>query len=284
MHKNIVLKIQGGIGNQLFQIIYAKSLANEYGINKIYYTDYYFWKIFYPYKIHKFYPLMIDKLGVNFVKLNPILSFFLGIINRKSLRNFLNIFDKIIFFSDDNECDNYKESFITVLDGFWQESSLIWKYRSVIRKWIFSSDKFRFLFSEKNKNYCVMHFRKGDYINNPHFKGLYYDLPISYYEKALKMFNLHSNIIIVTDNEDWVNQNEFEFNFKINQGGMISDLNKIINSDYKIIANSSFSLLGAYLGKSDNVAIPSKWWGNKRKNRKYNTNKFPSDWSLICCE
>ena len=155
MPKRIILKIQGGLGNQLFQIIYAKSLANEYGIKKIYFTDYYFWKIFYPYNIHKYYPLMTEKLGIDFIKINPLFSFLLGLINRQRFRRFLNFFDKLIFFSSDNECDNHNGSLITVLDGFWQESNLIWKHRSSIRSWIFNIDKFKlFFFKKRRKGMC----------------------------------------------------------------------------------------------------------------------------------
>ena len=72
--------------------------------------------------------------------------------------------------------------------------------------------------------------------------------------------------------------------FVINNGGVISDLKAIINSEYKIIANSSFSLLGSYLGKSDKVIFPSIWWGKKRMNRIYDIKKFPDKWQVITDE
>jgi hypothetical protein len=286
MDKTIIVKVQGGLGNQLLQIIYAKALAKEFGIKKIYFTDYYFWMIFYPYKIHKYYPLMTEKLGIDFKRINPLLSLLLGVINRQRLKRVLNTFNKIFFFSSDNECDNYNGSLITVLDGFWHESKLIWKHRLSIRTWIFNLQDFKTIFLDKENKECVMHFRKGDYINNPHFKGLYHDLSILYYQNGLKYYNNNLEVRIVTDNPNWIEQNKSNFNFKfiINEGGIVSDLKSIINSEYKIIANSSFSLLGAYLSKSERVIFPSNWWGKKRKNRIYDTKKFPNTWQVMTDE
>ena len=46
--------------------------------------------------------------------------------------------------------------------------------------------------------------------------------------------------------------------------------------DYHIIANSSFSWLGAWLSNSKKVIAPSKWFGNR--------DDAPNDWRDIYCE
>jgi len=61
----IIIKIFGGLGNQLFQYAFGKALAHKYE-DELVIDNSYFKKENYPYDLHPdYYPYKLDLLGAN---------------------------------------------------------------------------------------------------------------------------------------------------------------------------------------------------------------------------
>mgnify|MGYP003128458887 FL=1 len=110
-----------------------------------------------------------------------------------------------------------------------------------------------------------LHVRRGDYLDKPDYHT---NLQIAYYESAMEKFKDHSPIIF-SDDIDWCRENlshiSKEVHFSDNppedgNTGVYDDLCMMTMCDGHIIANSSFSWWGAYLGGGTTVA-PVHWNG-----------------------
>jgi hypothetical protein len=105
-----------------------------------------------------------------------------------------------------------------------------------------------------------IHIRRSDYVNLP----LHHPLPpVEYYEKAISSFG-NVSFVVISDDIEWCKQQEVFQGDNIIFPPMSSqefDLCLMTISDGNIISNSTFSWWGAWLCPSDDVVIPSKWFG-----------------------
>ena len=106
-----------------------------------------------------------------------------------------------------------------------------------------------------------LHIRRGDFIINA---GNHPPLGLDYYEKALKEFDDDRNVIIFSDDTKWCKEQKLfesdrfifaEDNDQFNDMCLMSLCNDFI------IANSTFSWWGAWLGNRGKVIAPKKWFG-----------------------
>lgn len=135
----------------------------------------------------------------------------------------------------------------------------------------------------RETNSVSIHIRRGDYVNHPWFKGI---CGIDYYKRAITHIedNVKPELYCVLSNDvDWCRK-ELEL-FMPKDKIVYVDWNKGTESyvdmqimslcKHNIIANSSFSWWGAWLNKNQNkiVIAPSKW-----KNIKLATDPVPASW------
>lgn len=144
-------------------------------------------------------------------------------------------------------------------------------------------DKVKKLLSDLELNYkkpCVsVHIRRGDYIKFPTVHTL---CSLDYYKNALSVmtdFIGDFTPIFISDDKRWC-----EDNFK----GIVSpfddeleDLILMSNCEHNIIANSSFSWWGAYLNQNRNKIVigPKKWFGINGPQDQDDT--IPKEWIKI---
>ncbi len=121
-----------------------------------------------------------------------------------------------------------------------------------------------------------VHIRRGDYLKLSKFHA---NLTIDYYEKGVKKFPENMPIIIFSNDRDWCEE-VFSEKFK-NPLYFVSEVDYIellLMSKIKnnIIANSTFSWWSAYMNehKDKRVLAPKKWFGPEG----------PKDWSHLYCE
>jgi hypothetical protein len=105
----------------------------------------------------------------------------------------------------------------------------------------------------------AIHVRRGDYLMKPQFHPA---CDMDYYQKAMDIIDAEKYIII-SDDIEWCKNNflgdKFIFSPFTNE---IEDLYLLMNCNNHIIANSSFSWWGAYLCEKDNkVVSPKTWFG-----------------------
>lgn len=123
-------------------------------------------------------------------------------------------------------------------------------------------------FKNKNDSYISVHVRRGDYLNLPTF----HPIPeIEWYIEAMKSFP-NKKFLFFSDDLDWCKQTfpEHEFSPFENEG---EDMYAMSKCKGHIIANSSFSWWGAWLGKGKTIA-PKTWFGLDG----------PQDWQDIYCK
>jgi hypothetical protein len=103
----------------------------------------------------------------------------------------------------------------------------------------------------------AIHVRRGDYVNNP----FYVDLTDSdYYDRAIAHFK-GEKFLVFSDNIEWCKVffqgKEFEFSEGKTE---LEDLNMMAGCKGIIMANSSFSWWGAFLGTKKKVIAPKEWF------------------------
>ena len=127
-----------------------------------------------------------------------------------------------------------------------------------------------------------IHVRRGDYIK---LSNIFPIQPIDYYKKAYSRLLLTRNInkiFIFSDDMDWCKSQDFFKNLNpvwVEESDPVDCL--ALMSEIHggaIIANSTFSWMGAYLGcgiKPNTVIYPKDWFTDKE------VNLFPDEWICI---
>ena len=173
------------------------------------------------------------------------------------------------YIQEDNFC--FEEKFFNMssstnvcLWGFFQTE----KYFKHIEKEIRND----FTFKDEIKDDCVnlikqftnpiaLHIRRGDFIwNNKNHPPLSLD----YYKSALELFDSDREVIIFSDDTDWCKEQELfaDDRFSVAEGGdQFYDMCLMSMCDDFIIANSTFSWWGSWLGNRGKVIAPKKWFG-----------------------
>jgi hypothetical protein len=153
------------------------------------------------------------------------------------------------------------------LVGHFQSEKYFTNYKTEILKLFEIDDTTKNYLLEKygviiNQDTCSIHIRRGDYLGLPTHHPTQ---SIDYYKNAIQIVGEKKHFLVFSDDIEWCKEN---FNF-LNNKTFISD-----NKDYEdlylmslcknnIIANSTFSWWGAWLNNNENkkVIIPSKWFG-----------------------
>jgi len=261
----------GQLGNQMFQYSALKGIANHLN---------------YDFCIPNHDELIVDALG-NKLRIELFAPFKLknfsdkniGIcdINNTQVVNEKHFhFDKDLFDTCPDNC---------CLIGYFQTE----KYFSHIRNELLED----FEFIDEIQNPCkemienvdnpiALHIRRGDFLRN---SGNHHNLSLDYYENALNHFDDDRQVIIFSDEPKWCkDQSLFESDrFLVSEtNNPYADLCLMSMCSDFIIANSTFSWWGAWLGTNSNkkVLFPSKWFGPN--NLHHDTKDlFPDTWIEI---
>jgi hypothetical protein len=249
-----------GLGNQLWAYAVTKSLAKFYnyklGIMK-----------FNKFKAKNFIELEYD-LDINDgegPEGGPPNFLPKGILNYYKER--MQVYNSCDISLVDENILNIKDN--TKIDGVLQSEKYFLQSKDVI------SSFFKFnkeIFDYSNDNYCIIHYRGGDFPwPNVGLNSNYYEHAIKY----IKSINPNINFLMVTD--DLIKANKILPGIQIvgssitnipdglkashHIGGDVSvDFSIMKNAKYLIIANSSFSWWAAYLNKNAKVIMAPKYW------------------------
>lgn len=255
----IVSKIQGGLGNQLFQWAFSKNLS-------ILNNEKFFLDI-------SFYKNQINVTSRAFsLSLFPNIEF--DIFDENSLKTFDVIYDDFsIKKIDVNKNKNY------YLDGYWQSEKNFVESSEIIKKELSPNNTIGNQLKKilpKGTN-VSLHIRRTDYLSS---NGFHPVLPIEFYNKSLDLIGTYDNVIIFSDDIEWC-----EKNLTFKNSTFIKNLSDVENiwlmsmCNHNIIANSSFSWWGAWLNNHNNkkVIAPKKWFGSNLNTE----NIIPDNWYKI---
>ena len=285
----IVVKLIGGLGNQMFQYATARRLAIQHN------TD-----------------LFLDCSG--FAK-DPLRNYELDIFNVHAsiatpeiLRNvsFIRKWHHInSIFSKENKIRYVKEQTINFdkdilslpdnvyLDGYWQSEKYFLDISDYIRNEFsfvrpLSPENKKLLHDIQSCNAVSVHVRRGDYFSNPETKKVHYVCDEEYYQRAgakIQKILDRPEFFIFSDDPEWARQHvvpDGSVTYVSQKNGTHNseDMHLMSLCQHHIIANSSFSWWGAWLGKNEGqvVVAPERW---------YNIVKFsklhclPENWMRI---
>lgn len=281
----IIVRIFGGLGNQMFQYAFYKAIKE---VNDDVYID------ISDYQIHKHHNgFELDNIfNVNFdIASNKQISELSLNKNRYIYRLINKIFKvdmikkyEYIEMNDISRVniDNINKN--VYFNGFWQDKIYV-EYVAEILKREFNfkhklDGKNKDLVDDiKNNNSVSVHIRRGDYIDNSTLGGI---CNKEYYLKAMEVIKQKTHdpmFIFFSDDMEWVKSN-----LKTNNRCIYVDWNKGKDSykdmqlmsycNHNIIANSTFSWWGAWLNNNNNniVICPKKWYTTSNNNKLINNN------------
>jgi hypothetical protein len=280
----IVVKLSGGLGNQMFQYAAGKSLSSKLGVSlgldirelvKGNTTNEYTFRTF---QLNKF------LINSEIVPSNPSIFklFIFRCIKKFKKYNELS-------YSFDNSFFSLKGNIHLI--GYWQSEQYFNNIREELLldfKLRHSLDKLNKRLEEKihNSNSVAVHIRRGDYISNSSAAHVHGICSIEYYLNAISyLSNFFDNLklFVFSDDIAWAKNNLKELNYEIEyvEGNIgddsYIDLYLMSQCNHNIIANSTFSWWSAWLNqnKGKTVIAPKKWFNS---NELKCDDLIPSNW------
>ncbi|MAD98067.1 MAG: alpha-1,2-fucosyltransferase [Flavobacteriaceae bacterium] len=254
----VTVRILGGLGNQMFQYAYAKSLqqlgyAVQLDLSAIK-----------KYTLHGGYQLDKFQIDLTEASNSGVLLAKLNVYNTFKERNLL-----------------FHESFLKLpkrgyVKGYFQTE----KYFHQIRPDLLTQFQLKQSFSEKAEFYkkaiaeakssCSIHIRRGDYVSNKSAQEIHGSCSLEYYQRAISRIletSKNTEFFIFSDDLDWVKSNlEVPKPTYVDiQGIPHEDMLLMSQCDHNITANSSFSWWGAWLNTNPEkmVISPKQWYVSK---------------------
>ena len=254
MKKFALVDLKGGLGNQIFIVCFAHYLRNN---------NYYV------------------ALDTNFFKYEQQFPRKLEIdLNKTNLRTFNFRNNKLFFFlntwfEEVSDIKNLNTKLFNRFTGYYQDLDYLNEFKDEVLGMLGIKLK------QRIKDSCMVHVRHGDYFD------LGEDLKTSYYNSSInQMIEKCPNVFfdIFTDDNDLKLDNRIykrinNIYYPNKNFNSIDTLRKMMSYQHYIIANSTYSLIAAYLGAESNskVFYPNPWW----KNFDVKINNFPDNWIQI---
>jgi hypothetical protein len=183
------------------------------------------------------------------------------------------------------------------LRGFFQSYQYFIGYENSIKElFTFPVDKIdavnkNLITTIKNTNSIAIHIRRGDYVNDPTTHQYHGICDLYYYQKAISLLTQENDdftLFFFSDECDWVKEQfkdlSFPKQFIDHNIGVNSwkDMLLMSSCQHNIIANSSFSWWAAWLNTNPDkkVIAPKKWF--ELSEEEMNTSDLtPPDWMRL---
>jgi hypothetical protein len=288
----IIVKLKGGLGNQLFQYAMARRVAHSN--NTILKLDIESGLGVIEGATTRYYGLHSFNITENFASAEEIGKLKKGRIYNLLIEEFkpyhwrsyvkerqFNFNPEILKISDN-----------TYIEGYWQSEKYFNNIESKIRKEITlkvsMADKYRELMDSIAKTDSIsIHIRRGDYITDKRSNRVIGNCPLDYYYAAVEKISLSiasPHFFVFSDDIKWAEENlkgQYPLTFvSDSQNNDYEELILMSKCKHQIIANSSFSWWGAWLNNNPSkiVVAPKKWFNNPY----INTNDLiPEPWIKI---
>lgn len=132
-------------------------------------------------------------------------------------------------------------------------------------------------FRSKGETVSV-HVRRGDYVGNS-FHPL---CDMNYYERAFSRFP-GCSFLVFSDDPRWCKENFHGGDFVVvSSGDEAVDMALMSRCDHHIIANSTFSWWGAWIGgPTGRVVAPARWFGNEKYGFFRFDDIYCEDWEVM---
>jgi hypothetical protein len=292
----IIVKIKGGLGNQMFQYAFGLSIATKYG--KKLYLDLTWYddssidtkRTFLLNNYIKNYNIANDSMIKNAIGERTILNLlyskfensFLPLAYRRHIIEKTPQFDprileidRDVYFDGTWMNENYFNISKDYIKNLYSKRPDLNLYQQEIERQIRQSDS------------VSVHIRRGDYANNMNTNKYHGLVPITYYEcliEEISKKNPKTNFFFFSDDIEWVRNNispnyNYTFVLQSDYGMEHHDLYLMSICNFNIIANSTFSWWAAWLNLNPQkkVYAPLKWSSTILNSR----DLLPDNW-IIC--
>lgn len=290
----ITIKIQGGLGNQLFQYAVGKAVELRHLLPVQYDISFLNDKTKREHFTPRDYELSVFNINPKLIENTQFAKYKYPLSAKDSLKVFLKSILRKPYFFWLIEDDIKKIPLVTkknvYLEGFWQSESLFAEYRKEIvqsiniKSHLLKLDN-SLLEAILSKNSVSVHFRRGDYVNDTVINSHHGVCSLEYYENAVRYIQQKEKTIVLfifSDDLEWVKNNyspDVETIYVNGHEGFNSYLDMVAMSQCKhnIVANSTFSWWGAWLNENPEkiVVAPEKWFDSPNKKSNH---IIPEDW------
>ena len=275
----IITRLIGGLGNQMFQYALARSLALRAGREVL--VD------IAAYDTFKLFPYSLGDFNVVAGIARPEQVYFLrraaergvgSILARRipalrPLQRYHVVKEKHFHF--DPAVLRLRGSLY--LEGYWQSEKYFADHRDVIRADFqvrSPPDAFNAEMAQRIRaagaNAVSLHIRRGDYITNPSANAFHGACEPAYYHAALEALAAHGvqpMVFVFSDDPEWARANlalqvPSTFVVQKDPARSFEDLRLMTLCSHHVIANSTFSWWGAWLGHNPHkrVVAPARWF------------------------
>jgi hypothetical protein len=253
--KHAVIHLMGGLGNQLFQIVFGLAMQKRFGVQ-----------------------LHLDTSGFSCGQGSHPSKYFESIYKNilhyftnskhtytytEKIWNYYNVNNDILNAYNSHDCIQFT--------GYWQSGNYFPNMKTELRK-LFSLDH-PYLYIPKlvwitypqlhdiGKNGCLISVRRGDYIKHPHIHN---PCGMSYYNQAMSYFPKETTFFVISDDLEWCRLQfascKGEFVFLDISDDLVSFYIGTLFSNY-IMSNSTFYWWMSYFSVCANprIVAPDKW-------------------------
>lgn len=288
----IIVKIKGGLGNQLFQYAAGRHLAEMRGVELKLDLSYINAD---PNGAYTKRELELDVFNVkcSIAEKNQTAAFLKNSGNRyvrTICRNYPGLFKHAYIAESGNLFHDkfYSYPKNTYLDGFWQSE----KYFKPIRSVLLEELSLKNGLTEEaqaladkiiSSNAVSVHIRRGDYVSDKNVNSHHGALQLDFYQNAMEALKQQTNVdhaYVFSDDIKWCKENiKFdlttsfvEFTTKVSGSEEMMLMSKC---KHNIIANSSFSWWAAWLNRNESkrVVAPKNWFTSVE-----NPDIYPEGW------
>ncbi len=284
-----LVKLNGGLGNQMFQYAFAYALSKKFNIDIAFDLSW-----FDDVKIHQNvtprpFELSVFNIDceaatekdlakvVQSKRRSKIPRFLWKIFKIQKYKPTGNKFIQMSAFEFDKTLFNQSDYFY--YEGYFQNE----KYFKNVREEILNHFKLKVALDYKNQlilnkiretNSVSIHVRRGDYVTLECAKNFHGTCSLDYYQKVIKYIAKKvkdPHFFVFSDDIAWVSDNlktKYPCTIvDVNQDKSWLDLELMKNCKHNIIANSSFSWWGAWLNETPKkiVIAPKKWVAKNNK-------------------
>ncbi len=265
----LIIKIIGGLGNQLFQYAYCRNVANYYGESFALDTS-----TFESYKLHN---LHLNSLNIKerYATQNEVA---MALNKRLSIIDYIKPYYRRSYIKE--RTLNFDANMLKVppnayLDGYWQSEKYFKPIEHIIRREFMvksnpDRDNLKMMAKIlKSKSSVCIHVRRGDYVSNQLTNQVHGTCSLEYYQEAVDYIGKkisEPHFYIFSDDPSWTKANlKFKYPTTFvthNAKAGHEDLRLMGLCQHFIIANSTFSWWGAWLSsnRSKIVVAPNQWY------------------------
>jgi hypothetical protein len=279
----IVVRLMGGLGNQMFQYAAGKALAERLNVQLLLDRTFLDQKpVDAGYTLRDF-ELDVFKIEAGIAGKSLVRKMRRGLTSRwyrKSSHIFPFLFPDPVFYETQKPYMKAIEELHgpVYMEGYWQSEKYFLSIKKELQEKYFipvapaSGLNAELLDRIKSSPTISMHVRRGDYVNVESSNKYHGTCSVTYYERAAKLLAEKTGVkqfFIFSDEPDWVKENislPYHTTYISHNKGRESywDLHLMRHCKHHIIANSSFSWWGAWLNPSRSkvVIAPKNWFSD----------------------